>query len=32
MERKKRILFFIDSLKSIGGAEQMFIDQANYFS
>lgn len=26
------ILFFIDSLKSIGGAEQMFIDQANYFA
>lgn len=25
-------MFFIDSLKSIGGAEQMFIDQANYFS
>ena len=30
MENKK-ILFFIDSLKKIGGAEQMFIDQANYF-
>jgi glycosyltransferase involved in cell wall biosynthesis len=25
------ILFFIDSLKRIGGAEQMFIDSANYF-
>lgn len=30
--RKDHILFFIDSLKSIGGAEQMFIDQANYFA
>lgn len=29
---KGNILFFIDSLKSIGGAEQMFIDQANYFA
>src|SRR3989344_6672235 len=28
----KKILFLIDSLKAIGGAEQMFIDQANYFS
>lgn len=28
---EKRILFFIDSLKRIGGAEQMFIDSANYF-
>src|SRR3989344_5451146 len=28
----KKILFLIDSLKAIGGAEQMFIDQANYFA
>lgn len=30
--KKENVLFFIDSLKSIGGAEQMFIDQANYFA
>jgi glycosyltransferase involved in cell wall biosynthesis len=29
--KEKRILYFIDSLKRIGGAEQMFIDSANYF-
>lgn len=28
----QKILFCIDSLKTIGGAEQMFIDQANYFA
>lgn len=28
----KKILLLIDSLKAIGGAEQMFIDQANYFA
>lgn len=30
--KNKKILFLIDSLKAIGGAEQMFIDQANYFA
>lgn len=28
---KDRIVFLLDSLKSIGGAELMFIEQANYF-
>ncbi len=30
-KKQKKILFLIDSLKAVGGAEQMFIDQANYF-
>ena len=30
--KNKKILFLIDSLKAIGGAEQMFIDQAEYFT
>ena len=29
--KQDRILFLLDSLKVIGGAEQMYIDQANYF-
>lgn len=32
MHEVRRVLFVIDSLGKIGGAERMFIDQANYFA